>query len=113
MTLAIYACALLTAISAVVSLGFPLGGLGKVAGTAAVGSRYACARSLALAVIAVGAVFTGSIAFVAAAAAMTVVQTADGRRSDRGRNQGSDEDVGPGEPRSDERARGQGLSSPC
>jgi hypothetical protein len=102
MTLAFWTCALLTAINAVVSLGFTLGGLRKVAGTAAVGSRYACARSLALAVIAVSAVFiasmftgsmftgsmftgsmftgsiySGAIAFVAAAAAMTVVQAAD------------------------------------
>ncbi len=78
MPLAFWVCGAVTVISAFVSLGYSVAGLRGADAAARTGSTYAFARSLALAVVAVVAPFTGSVPFVAAVAvAMIVVQGAD------------------------------------
>jgi len=78
MDAAFWVCAAITAISSFVSLGYSIAGLRAAAGQAVVPSRYAAARSLALAVVAVVALFAAAVPFVAAVAiAMIVVQAVD------------------------------------
>lgn len=73
-----WACAGITAISALVSLGFSVTGLGRGDSVSRTASMYAFARSLALAAVAIVALFTGSEPFVASiAVAMVLVQGAD------------------------------------
>ncbi|WP_241681030.1 hypothetical protein [Pseudactinotalea terrae] len=84
MPLAFWVCAAVTAISAIVSLSYSIVGLVAAPETDRTASMYASARSAALAVVAVAAVFVGSVPFLTAvASAMVVVQAADavvGRR---------------------------------
>jgi hypothetical protein len=71
-------CAAVTVVSSLVSLGYAIATLRAAQGDVVTPSRYALARSLALAAVAVAALFTGSVGFAAAAsAAMAVVQGAD------------------------------------
>lgn len=78
MHLACWVCAAVALISAFVSLGYAIAGARSARGDALTPSRYALARSLALAVVAVVALFTSSIGFVAAVAgAMVIVQATD------------------------------------
>jgi hypothetical protein len=77
-SLAFWLCGAVTAISALVSLGYAVAGLREAAPATRTAAMYALARSLALAAVAVVAPFTGAVAFVAAVAvAMVVVQAAD------------------------------------
>jgi hypothetical protein len=74
----LWVCAGITAASALVSLGFAIEALVRGAAVSRLPSRYALARSLALAIAAVVALFTASVGFVVAIAiAMTIVQAAD------------------------------------
>lgn len=78
MHIAFWICALVTLASALVSLGYSLVALRGPSGDTLTASRYAAARSIALALAAVVALFTGSVTFVAAVAiAMIVVQAID------------------------------------
>lgn len=78
MPFSFWICAAITLISALVSLGFSIVALRAGAPETRSGSMYAFARSLALAIVAVVALFAGSIDFVAAVAlAMIIVQAAD------------------------------------
>lgn len=78
MPLALWACAAITAVSAVVSLGYSIAGLLAAGESDRTASRYALARSVALAVVAAAALVLGSVPFlVAVAAAMVLVQGAD------------------------------------
>ncbi len=78
MPLAFWVCAAVTAISAAVSLFYSIAGLVAAGETDRTASMYASARSAALAVVAVAAIFVGSAPFLAAVAvAMIVVQAAD------------------------------------
>lgn len=78
MNIAYWACAGLTLISAAVSFGYSLAGLRAFGADARTPSLYALARSVALLVAAVAALFSGSVAFVAAVAiAMIIVQAID------------------------------------
>ncbi len=78
MPLAFWICGAVTAVSALVSLGYSVAALQGADLAARTASRYAFARSLALAVVAVVALFTGSTPFVVAIAiTMVVVQAAD------------------------------------
>ncbi|WP_235833396.1 hypothetical protein [Orlajensenia flava] len=78
MTAAYWVCALITLVSAFVSLGYSLAALRGASGDVLTASRYAAARSAALAVAVVVALFVGSVAFVAAiAVAMVIVQAID------------------------------------
>lgn len=76
--LAFWVCAAVTAISATVSLGYSIAGLVAAGETDRTASMYALARSVVLAVVAVAAIFIGSVPFLTAVAvAMVVVQAAD------------------------------------
>ena len=78
MTLQYWLCVAITAISAFVSLGFSIVGYRNSNSESRVGFMYALARSLALAVVAVVALFTTSVPFAACiAVAMVLVQAAD------------------------------------
>lgn len=78
MSLAFWVCAAVTAISAAVSLGYSIAGLTSSDPAGRAPSMYACARSSALAVVAVAAIFVGSTPFLAAVAvAMVTVQAVD------------------------------------
>lgn len=79
MPLAFWICVAITAISAYVSLGYSIAGLrGSDDDAARTASKYALARSSALAVAATVAPFTQAVAFlVAVAVAMIVVQASD------------------------------------
>lgn len=73
-----WACAAVTVISSVVSVGYAIAGLRAATGEARVPSMYALARSVALMLVAAVALFAGSIGFLAAAAlAMIIVQALD------------------------------------
>lgn len=74
-----WVCGVVTLVSASVSLAYSLAGLRGAGSTAeVVASRYAAARSAALAVTAVVGLFSGSVGFVAAVAlAMILVQALD------------------------------------
>lgn len=78
MPLAFWVCAAITAVSAAVSLGYSVAGLVGADGAERTASRYACARSVALTVVAIATFPVGSIPFlVAVAVAMVIVQAAD------------------------------------
>lgn len=78
MSAAYWVCAVITAISAFVSLGYATAGLVEADGKGRTESLSAFARSLAPAVVAVIAAFVGSLRFLAAVAiAMVIVQGAD------------------------------------
>jgi hypothetical protein len=78
MPLSFWVCAVVTVISAVVSLGYSIAGLIRASDADRTASMYACARSVALAGVAVVALFAGSTPFlVAIAIAMVIVQAAD------------------------------------
>lgn len=71
-------CAVMTSISAVISLGFSIAAVAGTTGSARTLSLYNCARSLALTVISLGAFVSGSGSWLqAAAVAMIVVQGCD------------------------------------
>lgn len=79
MSPALIACAVVTAVSAFVSLGFALAALRGASGAQLTASRYALVRSLALLVVAVVASLSGRAEFVVLAGiAMTLVQAGDG-----------------------------------
>jgi hypothetical protein len=78
MTIAFWLTAAITAISALVSLGYSIVGLRASSGPARTASLYALSRSVALAAAAIVALFAGSVAFVVAVAiAMIIVQAVD------------------------------------
>lgn len=78
MSIAFWICAVLTVISALVSGGYAVAGLGSATTAARVPSMYALARSAALVVVAVIGLFSSSIAYEAAIAiAMIIVQGLD------------------------------------
>lgn len=78
MDISFWICTGVTVVSSLVSLGYAIATLRGAHGDAVVPSRYALARSIALAAVAVAALFTGSVGFAAAiAAAMVIVQAAD------------------------------------
>ena len=69
---------MVTIISASVSFGYALAGMRRATPEQKTASSYAFARSLALLVVAVIAIVTGSVPFVAAITiAMVIVQAAD------------------------------------
>jgi len=73
-----WVCAAITLVSAAVSFGYSLAGVRTPDPTAKTPLRYALSRSVALLAVALTAMFTGSVGFVAAvAAAMTIVQAID------------------------------------
>jgi hypothetical protein len=76
---AFWVCGLVTLISSGVSLGYSVAALRAADGPAELlASRYAAARSVALAAVAVAAFFSGSVGFaVAVGLAMVVVQALD------------------------------------
>ena len=78
MSTAFWVCAVITVISAFVSLGYSIAALKGSDATGDTSSRYASARSLAVAVVAVTAFFVGSSSFLEAIAlVMVIVQAAD------------------------------------
>ena len=78
MSIAFWACCAVTVISASVSFGYALAGLRTSSGESRTGYLYAFARSTALLVVAVVALFAGSGPFlVAIASSMTLVQAID------------------------------------
>ena len=78
MELSYWVCAGVTTISAAVSFGYSVAGLRSEGSPSKTASRYAFSRSAALLAAALIALFTGSVAFVAAVAtAMVVVQAID------------------------------------
>ncbi|WP_022891291.1 hypothetical protein [Agromyces subbeticus] len=78
MSIAFWVCAAITAVSALVSLGYSVAGVRGTKGGELTASRYALARSAALAVGALASVFTASVPFTAAmAVTMMLVQAAD------------------------------------
>lgn len=71
-------CAVITAISAFISLGFSLAAAATTAGAARTLALYACARSLSFAVLAVVPFVTGSTPWLeAVAVGMIIVQACD------------------------------------
>lgn len=78
-SIAFWVCAVVTVISAGVSLGYAVAGLRAASGSTAVtASRYALARSAAFAALAIAALVVGSVAFLAAVAtSMVIVQALD------------------------------------
>jgi hypothetical protein len=73
-----WSCVVITAVSALVSLGFAIASVVTATAGNALGSRYALSRSIALTVASVIALFAGSAGFVIAVAiAMTLIQAAD------------------------------------
>jgi len=78
MTLPFLICATVTAISAIVSLGFSIGAFRSGLAEARALALYTSARSLALAVVSVGAFVVGATAWLeAAACCMIIVQACD------------------------------------
>jgi hypothetical protein len=78
MTLPFVVCAFVTALSALVSLGFSLAAVLRADGEAKTMALYACARSFAWVLVSAVPLFTGSRAWLlAAACGMTVVQACD------------------------------------
>lgn len=68
----------MTALSAFISLGFSLAAASNATGSARTLAIYACARSLALAIVSIGPFVTGAMQWLeAVAVAMIVVQTCD------------------------------------
>jgi len=78
MPAAFWICAAITLISALVSLGYSIAALVDADSAHRTSPRYAAARSLALASVAVVALFADSQSYLAAVAlAMVIVQAAD------------------------------------
>jgi hypothetical protein len=78
MTIPFLLCASITAISAAISLGFSIAATFTAVADVRVAARYACARSVALALVSVIPFVTGSTPWLAAiACAMTIVQACD------------------------------------
>jgi hypothetical protein len=78
MTLPFIICAFITAISAIVSLGFSMAASFSNQGEAQTMALYGSARSLALVIVAVVPFFTASTAWLlAVASGMTIVQACD------------------------------------
>jgi hypothetical protein len=78
MTLPFISCAFITAISAIVSLGFSIAASFSNQGEAQTMALYGSARSLALVIVAVVPFFTASTAWLlAVASGMTIVQACD------------------------------------
>ena len=78
MTLPFIVCAMVTAISAIVSLGFSIAALRSVSGEARTLASYASARSLALVIVSIAAFPVGATAWLAAVAwCMIIVQACD------------------------------------
>jgi len=78
MTVPFLLCASITAVSALISLGFSISAVVTSAGVTRVASLYVCSRSLALASASTIPFFTGSSSWLLAVAfCMTLVQTGD------------------------------------
>ncbi len=78
MSIAYWTCAVVTVASSCISLGFSVAAVLGAVPASAVASRYALARSTALALAAIAALGVGSIGFLSAiAVAMIVVQAGD------------------------------------
>src|SRR3979409_1232946 len=78
MTVPFLLCASITAVSALISLGFSIAALVTATDVSRVGALYVCSRSLALAIASVIPFFTGSGSWLLAVAlCMTIVQAGD------------------------------------
>jgi len=78
MNVSFLACAAMTALSAFISLGFSIAFVTSAAGLARALGLYACARSLALAIVSLVPFANGSMQWLeAAATAMIIVQICD------------------------------------
>lgn len=78
MTTPFLLCAAVTAISAIISLGFSIASISGTTGTARTLAYYTCARSLALTVVGITTFVTGSGQWLyAVAVAMIIVQACD------------------------------------
>jgi hypothetical protein len=78
MTLPFIVCAPITAISAIISLGFSIAAALNTANVAKTMALYACARSLALVLVSAVPFLTGSTPWLlAVACSMTIVQACD------------------------------------
>jgi hypothetical protein len=78
MTVPFVVCALITAISSIVSFGFSVGAALKTAGEARTMALYACARSAALVLVGAASFLTGSTPWLLAiASCMIIVQAGD------------------------------------
>src|SRR6266436_9563050 len=78
MTVPFILCASITAISAIISLGFSIAAALGVNGTARIMALYACARSMALAIASAVPFLTGSTEWLQAMAwSMIIVQACD------------------------------------
>ncbi len=78
MSAAFWVCAIITAVSAFVSLGFSIAGMAAADASSRTSSMYASARSLALVVTATVALLTRSNSYVEAiAVTMVIVQAVD------------------------------------
>jgi hypothetical protein len=89
-TLAYWICVAITAVDAAISLGFTVASVRRESGAARIPALYTLARSIALFVVAIIALFLGSIAFVAAVAlAMVILQLVDAGIGVSTRNRGA------------------------
>ena len=78
MTAPFILCALVTAVSAIISLGFSLAAALSATGTARTMALYACARSMALVIASAVPFLSGSTEWLQAIAwSMTIVQASD------------------------------------
>src|SRR5882757_1001264 len=78
MTVPFLLCATITAVSALISLGFSIAAIVTSAEATRVVALYVCSRSLALAIASAVPFFTGSSSWLlAVAVCMTIVQTGD------------------------------------
>ena len=78
MTAPFILCALVTAVSAIISLGFSLAAALSATGTARTMAFYACARSMALVIASAVPFLSGSTEWLQAIAwSMTIVQASD------------------------------------
>ncbi len=78
MTVSFIVCASITAVSAIISLGFSIAAALNTANEAKTMALYACARSVALVLVSVAPFLTGSTPWLlAVACSMTIVQAGD------------------------------------
>lgn len=78
MTAPFLVCAAITAISALISLGFSFAALANTVGHTRTLALYTLARSIAFAIVSLVPVFNGSLAWLeAAAVGMTILQACD------------------------------------
>ena len=94
MTMPFLVCAAITAVSAFVSLGFSIAAVPGASGETRTLALYACARSIALAIICVVPFVTGWILWLDAVAVGMIILQVLGHLC-RSRNQGPDENVRP------------------